>query len=83
MASHDKLEDSNSGSSLTFPEFWISIKSLEHIKCLDRVVELAHFVAVVGDQVEEGEALIGGLHVDVDLPGEVGFLVHDVRAAEP
>ena len=47
------------------------------------MIELAHLVAVVCNQVQEAEGLIRGLHVDVDLPSEMRLLIHDVASAEP
>jgi hypothetical protein len=47
------------------------------------MIELAHLVAIVCNQVQEAERLIRGLHVDVDLPCEMGLLIHDVASAEP
>lgn len=47
------LEHSDCCSSLALPELGVWIKSLEHVKGLDRVVELSHLVAVIGDQVQE------------------------------
>ena len=45
--------------------------------------ELAHFIAIVCNQVEETQRLIGSLHVDIDLPSKVWLLIHDVASAEP
>ena len=78
----DKLEDTDGGAALALPELGVSIEPLEHVEGLDREVELAHLVAVVSDEVEQGQALIGRLHIDINVPGEVGLLVHDVTAAE-
>ena len=79
----DELEDTDSSATLALPEFRVSIEPLEHVEGLDREVELAHLVAIVGDEIEQGETLVRGLHVDVDVPGKVRFLVHDVAAAKP
>lgn len=68
-SSHYHLENADGGTTLTFPEFWVSIKSLENIEGLDREVELAHLVAIVSDQIQKRQALIRGLHVNVDIPG--------------
>ena len=51
--SDDKLEDSDGGTTLTLPELRVGIKALEHIKGLHGEVELAHFVAIIGDEVKE------------------------------
>lgn len=75
------LEHSDRGSTLTFPEFWVRVKSLQNVESFGREVELAHFVGVIGNEVEQGEGLVAGLHVNVDLPGQVGLLVHDVALA--
>ena len=78
-----QLEDANRGTSLSLPELWIGVKSLEHVEGLHRVIELSHFVTVVGDQVKQTQTLIRCLHVDVDFPSQVLFFVHDVSATEP
>ena len=78
-----ELEDTNCGTTLPLPELWVSIKTLQHVKRFRREVELAHLVAVVGDQVQQGQTFIGCLHIDVDVPGEVRLLVHDVGATKP
>ena len=82
-ASDNKLEYSDSGSSLAFPEFGVGIQALKHVKGLHGEVELAHLIAVVGDQVKQRQTFIRCLHVDVDVPSEVWLLVHDVATAQP
>jgi len=52
------LEDSDGCSALALPKLWVGIKSFKYIKCFNRVIELAHFVGVVGDEVEEGQTFI-------------------------
>ena len=37
------------------------------------VVELAHLVAVVSDQLQQGETLARGLHLEVQLPRQPGL----------
>ena len=83
LSSDNLLEHSDCSSSLTFPELWICVQSLEHVECLHGEVELAHLVAVVSDQVQKRQTLVRRLHIDVNLPSEVRLLVHNVRAAKP
>jgi len=79
----DHLEYTDCGTTLSFPEFRVGIEALKDIESFDGVVELSHLVAIVGDQVEQGETLVGRFHVDVNFPGEVRLLVHNVATAEP
>jgi len=43
----------------------------------------AYLVAVVGDELQQAEAVVGGVHFEVLLPRQLRFLVHDVAPAEP
>lgn len=52
LPGNNHLKNTNCSTALSFPELRISIEPLKYIKGLDREVELAHLVAVVGDQVE-------------------------------
>ena len=83
FAGHDHLEDSDRRPSLSFPELGVWVQPLEDVECLDGVIEEAHLIAIVGNQVEKTERLIGSFHVDVYLPCKVGFLVHNVAPAQP
>ena len=58
FASDHHLEDTNCSSALAFPEFGIRVKSFKDVEGLRRVVELAHFVAVVRDQVQQRKGLV-------------------------
>jgi len=83
FTSYNHLENSNRCSSFTFPELWIGVKTLKDIESFSWVVELAHLIAVIGNEVQESQALVAGLHVDVDLPSEVWLEIHNVAFAEP
>lgn len=50
LSGDNHLENSNGSSTLTLPELWVSVQSLQHVKGLHREIELSHFVTVVGDQ---------------------------------
>ena len=83
FASNDHLENTDRGTSLAFPELWIRVKTLEDVESFGGVVELAHLVTVISNLIQKRQALIAGLHVDVDLPSEVWLEIHDVAFAEP
>ena len=53
LSSDNHLEHSDCCTSLSFPEFWIRVKSFKDIECFYGVVELSHLVAIVGNQVEK------------------------------
>ena len=57
-ASDHHLEDTDGSAALTLPELRIWVQSLKHIESLYRVKEVAHFVAVIGNQIQQREALI-------------------------
>ena len=47
------------------------------------MIELAHFVAIISDKVKEAQRFIRSFHVNVDLPSEMRFFIHDVAATQP
>jgi hypothetical protein len=51
FARYDFLESPDAGSTLPFPIFGIRIESFKHVKCLQRVEEVPHLVAVVCNQL--------------------------------
>ena len=51
FARYDFLESPDAGSTLPFPIFGIRIQSFKHVKCLQRVEEVPHLVAVVCNQL--------------------------------
>lgn len=79
----NQLEDSDSRAALALPELWVGIEAFQHVESLCREVELAHFVAIISNQVQKGQTLIRGLHIDIDVPGQMRLLVHDIAAAKP
>ena len=53
LSSDNHLEYADCSASLSFPEFWIRVKSFEHVERFCGVVELSHLVAIIGDQVQK------------------------------
>ena len=43
----------------------------------------SYLVAVVGDELEEVEGVIGCVHLQVLLPSQLGLFVHNVAPAQP
>jgi hypothetical protein len=79
----DRLKDPDAGAALPLPIFRIGIQPFQHVEGLGGVVELAHLVGVVGNELEKGEGLPARLHLEVELPGQPGLAVHDVAAGQP
>lgn len=77
------LENTNCSTTLTLPELRVRVQPLEHVERLHRVVELAHFVAIVCNQIQQAQTFIARVHIDVDLPSKVWLLVHDISATQP
>ena len=77
------LKDAHAGAPLPLPILGVRIQPLQHVKGLGGVVELTHLVGVVGYELEEGEGLPAGLHLEVELPGQAALPVHDVAAGQP
>ena len=49
---NNQLEHADRSAALSFPELRIRVQSFEHVEGLCGIVELAHLVAVVGNQVQ-------------------------------
>lgn len=57
MTSDNELKSSSTSASLSLPVLRIRIHSLHEIESSGGVVEMSHFVAVVGDELQEIERL--------------------------
>lgn len=80
VASYDELKDANTRSPLAFPIFWVGVESLQHIKGLGSIVELAHLETSINVHVsiKTDTGLLLYVHVCVCLRGgggEGGILI--------
>ena len=51
LTCNNHLENTDGSATLALPEFGVWIEALENVECLNRIIELTHLVAIVGDQV--------------------------------
>jgi hypothetical protein len=58
LAGDNHLEDANRSTSLALPKFRVRIESLKNVEGLNRVIELAHLIAIVSYQIEQTKRLI-------------------------
>ena len=74
VASYDELKDANTRSPLAFPIFWVGVESLQHIKGLGSIVELAHLETSINVHVsiKTDAGLLLYVHVCVCLTGGGG-----------
>jgi len=82
LAHHNLLQQSRDAAALGRPVLFVGVDLLQDIECTQTPEEVAHFVAVVGDHDEEG-LVVGWTHIFLQLPGLVGFGVHNLAARQP
>mmetsp|Transcript_34371 Transcript_34371/g.108301 ORF Transcript_34371/g.108301 Transcript_34371/m.108301 type:complete len:621 (+) Transcript_34371:404-2266(+) len=83
LAGDHHLEDPDAGAALPLPVLGVRVHALEHVEGFCGVEEVAHAVAVVGDEVQQVQRVVGVLRLQVQLPGVARVAVHDVAAREP
>ena len=55
FSSDDHLEDTDSCATFAFPKFGVRVKPLQNVKGLHRMIELAHFITVIGNQIQKAQ----------------------------
>eukprot|EP00968_Pinguiococcus_pyrenoidosus_P016808 scaffold1638_cov258-Pinguiococcus_pyrenoidosus.AAC.32 len=83
LPGHQQLEDANARPPLALPVLGIGVHPLQHVEGLGRVQEVAHAVAIVGDEMQKVEGVAAVLGLQVQLPGVARVAVHDVAPRQP
>mmetsp|Transcript_70 Transcript_70/g.224 ORF Transcript_70/g.224 Transcript_70/m.224 type:complete len:639 (+) Transcript_70:161-2077(+) len=83
LARYHLLEDTHARAALPVPVLGVGVEALEGVEGLGGVEEGPGLVAVVGEELQHGEGLLGRLELEVELPRGPGLARHHVAAREP
>ena len=83
MTSHDQLKRSSARAPLALPVLWIGVHPLHEIERSRCIIEMAHLIGLVGDELQQIECLRRLVQLKVELPGQAGLAVANVAARQP
>mmetsp|Transcript_15366 Transcript_15366/g.36288 ORF Transcript_15366/g.36288 Transcript_15366/m.36288 type:complete len:258 (+) Transcript_15366:83-856(+) len=82
-ARNDLLESPHTRAALSVPVLRVRVQALKHVEGLQGVEKVPHLITVVGQELQQTEALVRSLHFHVQIPGQPRLVVHDIAAAQP